>query len=94
LHKQEIYKLKFTEIKLKGIDVIYKQHILTLTRFWGDNRLCLFAKNPSQINIPKMEFVGGYPNEWCIFIDNLTEDEKAEIKDTNGKHISLQEIGI
>lgn len=82
------------EIKLKGIDVIYKQHILTLTRFWSDNRLCLFAKNPSQINIPKMEFVGGYPNEWCIFIDNLTEDEKAEIKDINGRHISLQEIGI
>ena len=77
-----------------GIDVIYKQHILTLTRFWGDNRLCLFAKKPSQIHIPKMEFVGGYPNEWCIFIDNLTEDEKAEIKDTNGKHISLHEIGI
>lgn len=85
---------EFTEIKLKGIDVIYKQHILTLTRFWGDNRLCLFAKNSSQINIPKMEFVGGYPNEWCIFIDNLTEDEKTEIKDTNGRHISLQEIGI
>ena len=41
-----------------------------------------------------MEFVGGYPNEWCIFIDNLTDDEKAEIKDINGKHISLQEIGI
>ena len=41
-----------------------------------------------------MEFVGGYPNEWCIFIDNLTEDEKTEIKDTNGRHISLQEIGI
>ena len=41
-----------------------------------------------------MEFVGGYPNEWCIFIDNLTNDEKAEITDTNGRHINLQEIGI
>lgn len=81
-------------MKLKGIDVIYKKQILTLTRFWGDKRLCLFAKNPSQIQIPKMEFVGGYPNEWCIFIDNLTEDEKAEITDLNGRHISLQEIGI
>jgi len=58
---------------------------------WG---ILLFAKNPSQIHIPKMEFVGGYPNEWCIFIDNLTDDEKAEITDLNGRHISLQEIGI
>ena len=41
-----------------------------------------------------MEFVGGYHNEWCIFIDNLTEDEKAKIKDFNGRHINLQEIGI
>jgi len=79
---------------LKGIDVIYNKQILTLTRFWGDNRLCLFAKKPSQINIPKMEFVGGYPNEWCIFIDNLTDNEKAEITDLNGRHINLQEIGI
>ena len=73
---------------MKGTDVIYNKQILTLTRFW------LFAKNPSQINIPKMEFVGGYPNEWCIFIDNLNEDEKAEITDLNGRHINLQEIGI
>ena len=63
-------------MEMKGMDVLYKKQILTLTRFWGDNRLCLYAKNPSQISIPKMEFVGGHPNEWCIFIDNLTNDEK------------------
>ena len=34
--------------------------------------------------MPKMEFVGGYPNEWCIFIDNLTNDEKKLITDING----------
>ena len=79
---------------MKGIDVIYKKQILTLTRFWGDNRLCLFAKNPSQIHISKMEFVGGYPNEWYIFIDRLIDDEKAEIKYINGKYINLKEIGI
>ena len=79
---------------MEGIDVIYNKQILTLTRFWSDNRLCLFAKKPSQIHIPKMEFVGGYSNEWCIFIDNLTDDEKAEIIDLNGRHINLQEIGI
>lgn len=56
---------------MEGIDVIYNKQILTLTRFWGDNRLCLFAKNPSQIHIPKMEFVGGYPNEGVFLLITL-----------------------
>ena len=76
---------------MKGMDVLYKKQILTLTRFWGDNRLCLYAKNPSQISIPKMEFVGGHPNEWCIFIDNLTDNEKTEITDVYGNPINLKE---
>lgn len=78
-------------MEMKGMDVLYKKQILTLTRFWGDNRLCLYAKNPSQISIPKMEFVGGHPNEWCIFIDNLTDDEKTEITDVYGTPINLKE---
>ena len=41
-----------------------------------------------------MEFVGGYDDEWCILTDHLTDDEKAEITDINGRHIILQEIGI
>ena len=76
---------------MKNIDVIYMKQVLTLTRFWGDNRLCLWAKNPSQIDIPKMEFVGGHPDEWCIFIDNLTDDEKAQIIDIYGNSIDLYE---
>ncbi|AYV94950.1 hypothetical protein A2U10_01370 [Fusobacterium necrophorum subsp. funduliforme] len=76
---------------MKNIDVIYMKQVLTLTRFWGDNRLCLWAKNPSQIDIPKMEFVGGYPDEWCIFIDNLTDDEKGQITDIYGNSIDLYE---
>lgn len=78
-------------MEMKGKDVLYKKQILTLTRFWGDNRLCLYAKNPSQISIPKMEFVGGHPNEWCIFIDNLTDNEKTEITDVYGNPINLKE---
>ncbi len=78
-------------MEMKGMDVLYKKQILTLTRFWGDNRLCLYAKNPSQISIPKMEFVGGHPNEWCIFIDNLTDNEKTEITDVYGNPINLKE---
>ena len=78
-------------MEMKGMDVLYKKQILTLTRFWGDNRLCLYAKNPSQISIPKMEFVGGHPDEWCIFIDNLTDNEKTEITDVYGNPINLKE---
>lgn len=78
-------------MEMKGMDVLYKKQILTFTRFWGDNRLCLYAKNPSQISIPKMEFVGGHPNEWCIFIDNLTDDEKTEITDIYGTPVNLKE---
>ena len=70
LYKQEIYKLKFTEIKLKGIDVIYNKHILTLTRFWGDNRLCLFTKKPSQIHIPKMELIKNKTVVSCNIFSN------------------------
>ena len=78
-------------MEMKGMDVLYRKQILTLTRFWGDNRLCLYAKNPSQISIPKMKFVGGHPNEWCIFIDNLTDDEKTEITDIYGTPVNLKE---
>ena len=69
---------------MKDIDVVYKGQVLTLTRFWADNRPCLWAKYPNQINMPKMEFVGGHPNEWCIFIDNLTANEKKLITDIDG----------
>ena len=37
----------------------------------------------------KMKFVGGYPNEWCIFIDDLTDDEKSWITSENGDIIDI-----
>ncbi len=36
-----------------------------------------------------MKFVGGYPNEWCIFIDDLTDDEKFWITSENGDIIDI-----
>ena len=27
-----------------------------------------------------MIFVGGYPNEYCIFMDTLSDDEQKEIR--------------
>ena len=76
------------------MDVIYRKQRLALTRFWGDNRLCLRATEPEQTKMPKMQFVGGYPNEWYIFIDELTDEEKSEITDIYGNSIRIQEFDI
>ena len=77
---------------MKNKEVIYKGQSLTLTRFWGNEKLCLWIKNPSQRDMPKMEFVGGYPDEWCIFIENLTDDERRQITDVNGEYLDTDSI--
>ena len=79
---------------MKEIDVIYKGEILKLTRFWGNNKLCLWIKNSNQITMPKMEFVGGYPNEYCIFLEKLSSEELKEIKTIDGKVLNLEEFNI
>ncbi len=79
---------------MKEIDVIYKGEVLKLTRFWGNNKLCLWIKNSNQITMPKMEFVGGYPNEYCIFLENLSAEELKEIKTIDGKVLNLEEFNI
>ena len=83
---------KITGDYMKDIDVIYKGEILKLTRFWGNNKLCLWIKNPNQITMPKMEFVGGYPNEYCIFLENLSAEELKEIKTVDGKVLNFEEF--
>ena len=77
---------------MKDTDVIYKGETLRLTRFWGNNKLCLWIKNSNQINMPKMEFVGGYPNEYCIFLENLSLEELKEIKAVNGEKLNFEEV--
>ena len=79
---------------MKDIDVLYKGEVLKLTRFWGNNKLCLWIKNPNQITMPKMEFVGGYPNEYCIFLENLSVEELKEIKTIDGKVLNFEEFKI
>ena len=37
-----------------------------------------------------MEFVGGCPNEYCIFLKNLTEQELAQITGLDGSPIDLE----
>ena len=77
---------------MKDIDVVYKGEVLKLTRFWGNDKLCIWIKDPKQITMPKMEFVGGYPNEYCIFLENLSVEELKEIKTVDGKVLNLEEI--
>lgn len=48
--------------------VIYNGQLLVLTQFWATGEPCLWITDPQQIEMPKMEFVGGYPNEYCIFL--------------------------
>ena len=79
---------------MKDIDVVYKGEVLKLTRFWGNNKLCLWIKNSNRITMPKMEFVGGYPNEYCIFLENLSAEELKEIKTIDGKVLNFEEFNI
>ena len=44
--------------------------------------------------MPKMEFVGGYPNEYCIFLENLSAEELKEIKTIDGKILNFEEFKI
>ncbi len=39
--------------------------------------------------MPKMQFVGGYPNEYCIYIKDL--DEKGMITDLQGNAIDIED---
>lgn len=74
---------------MMGKDIIYNGQVLTLTRFWANNEACLWIHNHNQIHIPKMQFVGGHPNEYCIFIKDLSEQELAQITLPNGLPIDI-----
>ena len=77
------------EKDMNGKSVLYNGQVLTLTKYFGDP--CLFINNSSQMSIPKMQFVGGYPNEYCIYIKDLNESEKSLITDLEGKVIDIEE---
>ena len=72
-------------------EVIFNGQILTLTRFWATGEPCLWITDPEQIGMPKMEFVGGHPDEYCIFLKNLTETELAQITSLDGALLKSSE---
>ena len=71
--------------------VIFNGQVLTLTQFWATGELCLWITDLQQIGMPKMEVVGGYPNEYCIFLKNLTETELAQITSLDGAPLDVKE---
>ena len=70
--------------------VVYNGQVLALTRFWATGELCLWITDSQQIGMPKMEFVGGYPDEYCIFLKNLTETELAQITSLDGTPLDVK----
>ena len=87
----EIYNFK--KIKRMRKEVLYNKEPLTLILFHGSP--CLWIHAPWQREIPKMEFVGGFPDEWCIYIYKLTEEEKKQIKDEKGNiRVIIKSCGL
>ena len=69
--------------------VIYNGQLLVLTQFWATGEACLLITDPQLIEMPKIEFVGGFPNEYCIFLKNLTETELAQITSLDGTPLDV-----
>ena len=70
--------------------VIFNGQVFTLTRFWATEEPCLRITDLEQIGMPKMEFVGGHPDEYCIFLKNLTETELAQITSLDGAPLDVK----
>jgi len=59
--------------------IIYKgQKLRYISDFHGKE--VLWISNPNQISMPGMTFVGGYPDEYCIFIDELSIEDQEGIR--------------
>ncbi|MDO4649798.1 MAG: hypothetical protein Q4B26_14235 [Eubacteriales bacterium] len=78
--------------KIKDQFVLYDSEELYMTKFSSDGRFRpgLYIVNARQRNLPKMKFVGGHPDEWCIFLDELTKDELAMIKTLDGQQLNVE----
>ena len=59
--------------------VVYKgQSLRYVEDFHGEE--VLWITSPDQINMEHMEFVGGYPNEYCIYLKDLPAEEIEDIR--------------
>ena len=61
------------------MDIIYKgEKLRYIEDFQGEQ--VLWITDPSQISMEHMTFVGGYPNEYCIYLKDLPESDIIEIR--------------
>lgn len=73
--------------------VYYRSEKLDLTVF--NNEPVLWITNSSQTELKGMVFVGGYPDEYCIYIKNMPAEERAWITDFWGRKIDIdKEISV
>ena len=71
--------------------VIYYGTILRPTTFF--NQPCLWIdQNPDSRSLPHMEFVGGYPNEWCVFLDSLNDNDWNNVLKPDGTKFTQEMI--
>lgn len=54
-------------VKFKG------ESLKWISNFQGE--AVLWITSPRQTKMELMEFVGGYPNEYCIFVKNISPDD-------------------
>lgn len=62
------------------MQILYKGNILDLRKKIQTKDKCfhnedsLWITSPEQRNLPYMKFVGGFPNEYCIDIKDITDE--------------------
>ena len=70
-------------------DFLVRGYIIMVVKYKGQKlryvkdfhgKEVLWILSPEQIEMPGMIFVGGYPNEYCIFMDTLSDDEQKKIR--------------
>lgn len=60
------------------MDIKYKgERLKYIADFHGEQ--VLWITRPEQISMEHMKFVGGYPNEYCIYISDLSDEDKVDI---------------
>lgn len=91
-NEEEARFLTYTKIADKTIanNIHYYGECLMLTTF--NSKPCLWITNINQRFLPRIQFVGGYPNEYCVFLDDLTEEDKKHLFYLNNEPATIEEL--
>lgn len=61
------------------MNITYKgEKLRYIADFHGEQ--VLWITDPSQISMENMQFVGGYPNEYCIYLKDLPKEDVINIQ--------------